>query len=112
MNLARLGNKYFNDQQPWKTRKEDPQRCATSLYLCAQILSSLSILLNPFLPFSTEKLWTILGQKEPLPSLDWEQGGRLRLGAGDPIGSPEILFPKIEDDVIEKQIERLHQGAG
>jgi methionyl-tRNA synthetase len=111
MNLARLGNKYFNDQQPWKTRKEDPRRCATSLFLCAQLLCSLSIIFDPFLPFSTEKLWKILGQKEPLSSLDWQQGGQFRLKAGDPIGSPEILFPKIEDEVIEKQIERLHRGG-
>ncbi|MFC1683352.1 methionine--tRNA ligase, partial [Candidatus Zixiibacteriota bacterium] len=111
ISLARLGNKYFNDQEPWKTRKEDSQRCATALYLCAQLLSSLSIIFNPFLPFSTEKLWKMLNQEETLPSLDWEQGGHMRLKAGDKIGPLEILFPKIDDDVIEKQIERLRQGA-
>jgi methionyl-tRNA synthetase len=111
MNLARLGNKYFNDQEPWRTRREDPQRCATTLHLCAQMLSSLSVLFNPFLPFSTEKLWKMLNQDEALSNLDWEQGGELRLGAGHRIGPLEILFPKIEDQVIERQIEKLRQGA-
>jgi methionyl-tRNA synthetase len=111
MNLARLGNKYFNDQEPWKTRKENPQRCATTLFLCAQMLSSLSILLEPILPFSTEKLWKMLNQEEPLDSIAWDQGGQLRLKPGDRIGHLEILFPKIEDDVIGRQVERLHQGA-
>ena len=111
MNLARLGNKYFNDQEPWKTRKENPQRCATTLYLCAQMLSSLSVILDPFLPFSTEKLWKMLNQEESLSGLDWEQGGELRLEAGHHIGSLEILFPKFEDQLIERQIEKLRQSA-
>ena len=109
--MARLGNKYFNDQEPWRTRKEDPQRCATALYLCAQMLSSLSVILNPFLPFSTEDLWEMLNQDESLSGLDWEQGGELRIRPGHPIGEPKILFSKIEDATIERQIERLHQGT-
>jgi methionyl-tRNA synthetase len=111
MNLARMGNKYFNDQEPWKTRKEDTKRCATALHLCAQLLCSLSVVFNPYLPFSTEKLWKMLNQEEPLDSLDWEQAGQLRLSPGDRIGSLEILFPKIEDAIIDKQVEKLKKGA-
>jgi methionyl-tRNA synthetase len=111
LNLARRGNKYFNDQEPWKTRKENPERCATTLHLCAQMLSSLSILLDPLLPFSMGKLHAMLNRTEPLSTLDWAEGGRLRLEAGDPVAEPHILFAKIEDEVIEEQIERLRQGA-
>jgi methionyl-tRNA synthetase len=111
MNLTRLGNKYFNDQEPWRTRKEIPRRCATTLYLCTQMLSTLSIILNPFLPFSTEDLWKMLNQAEPLSNLDWGQGGELRLPAGHPIGETKILFSKIEDATIDRQIERLRQAT-
>ena len=111
INLARLGNKYFNDQEPWRTRKENPRRCATTLYLCAQLLSSLSIILEPFLPFSAEKLRKMLNQEDSLSSLDWNQGGQLRLQPEHHIGSLEILFPKIEDQIIARQIEHLNQDA-
>jgi methionyl-tRNA synthetase len=111
MNLARLGNKYFNDQEPWKTRQENAARCATTLYLCAQMLSSLSVILDPLLPFSMEKLHGMLNQTEPLSSLPWEEGGKLRLEPGHPVAEPHILFAKIEDSVIAEQIERLHRGA-
>lgn len=111
INMARLGNKYFNDQEPWRTRKEDPQRCATTLYLCAQMLSSLSIILEPFLPFSAEKLWNMLNQEGALSGLDWNQGGQLRLRPEHQIGSLEILFPKIEDQTIAQQIEHLNQDT-
>jgi methionyl-tRNA synthetase len=111
MNLARLGNKYFNDQEPWKTRKANVQRCANTLYVCAQMLSSLSILLDPLLPFSMEALHGMLSQTEPLSSLAWEEGGRLRLKPGHAVAEPHILFAKIEDDIIEEEIERLRQGA-
>jgi len=111
LNLARLGNKYFNDQEPWKTRKDDTAHCATTLHLCAQMLSSLSIILDPLLPFSMEQLHTMLNRTEPLSAVDWSEGGKLRLQAGHPVSEPHILFSKIEDEVIEEQIERLRQGA-
>jgi methionyl-tRNA synthetase len=111
MNLARLGNKYFNDQEPWKTRKENSRRCATTLHLCAQMLTCLSIIFDPFLPFSMGKLWKMLNQEESLPGMDWEQGREFRLGGGQPIGPLDILFPKIEDRLIEQQIEKLRLGA-
>ncbi len=111
INLARLGNKYFNDQEPWRTRKEAPQRCAATLHLCAQMLSCLSLTLEPFLPFSMGKLWKMLGQDAPLAGMNWNQAGELQLKPGHPMGELEILFPKIEDAVIDRQIERLKQGA-
>jgi methionyl-tRNA synthetase len=111
INMARLGNKYFNDREPWRTRKEDPQRCATTLYLCAQMLSSLSIILEPFLPFSAEKLWKMLNQEGSLSGLDWNEGGQLRLQPEHQIASLEILFPKIEDQTIAQQIEHLNQDT-
>jgi methionyl-tRNA synthetase len=111
MNLARLGNKYFNDQEPWRTRNDDPGRCATTLYLCAQMLSTLSIIFEPILPFSAEKLCKMLNQDDPISSFAWEQAGELRLRPGHHIGTPQILFPKIEDQTIARQIELLQKGS-
>lgn len=104
MNLARIGNKYLADSEPWKTAKTDMSRTATILNLSLQIAGNLTIVLEPFLPFSTEKIRSFLN----LPKIDWEKLGSIDLlPEGHRLGKAELLFEKIEDDVIERQIQKL-----
>lgn len=104
MNLARIGNKYLADTEPWKLAKTDMERVATILHLSLQIAANLAIAFEPFLPFSSEKLRAMLGLK----SFDWKELGRTDLlKAGDKLGTPELLFEKIEDAAIEAQIQKL-----
>lgn len=104
MNLARLGNKYLADTEPWKTIKTDPDRVGTILNLSLQLTANLSISFGPFLPFSTEKLQRMLG----IEQLGWSHLGETELMAeGHSIERAELLFEKIEDDAIEAQLKRL-----
>lgn len=104
MNLARLGNKYLADTEPWKTIKTDPDRVGTILNLSLQLTANLSIAFGPFLPFSTEKLQRMLG----IEQLGWSHLGETELMAeGHSIEQAELLFEKIEDDAIEAQLKRL-----
>jgi len=118
MNLARLGNKYFNDTEPWHTRKTDPQACANTIHVSLQICASLSILMEPVLPFAAARLREMLRLEGVRPStpdgegaLGWDDAARPLLPEGHEIGRPEILFTKIEDEVIERQIARLEARA-
>ncbi|HOV36231.1 MAG TPA: methionine--tRNA ligase [Dysgonamonadaceae bacterium] len=104
MNLARIGNKYLADCEPWKTAKTDMSRTATILNLSLQIAGNLTIVLEPFLPFSTEKIRSFLN----LPKIDWEKLGSIDLlPEGHRLGKAELLFEKIEDDVIERRVQKL-----
>ena len=104
MNLARLGNKYLADTEPWKVIKTDPERVKTIMYISLQITANLAILLEPFLPFSMEKLREWLGTT----GLQWDAAGRSDLlSPGHVISSGELLFSKIDDTEIEKQIQKL-----
>ncbi len=104
MNLARLGNKYLADTEPWKVIKTDPERVKTILYVSLQITANLAILLEPFLPFSMDKLRGWLG----ISSLNWNAAGRSDiLAPGHVVSSGELLFSKIEDAQIEQQIQKL-----
>ncbi len=103
MNLARDGNKYFNDSEPWKTIKSDKQKCGTTLNVCLQTIYTLAELFYPVLPFSTEKLFKMLNSKP----VDWNDCGKSNLKEGHQLNQPEILFPKIEDEKIEAQINKL-----
>ncbi len=104
MNIARLGNKYLADTEPWKVYKEDTARVATVLNIALQITASLSIAMEPFIPFSAAKLAVMLGT-EPL---SWELlGSSDILPEGHVLGKPELLFEKIEDSVIEAQLAKL-----
>ena len=107
MNVARLGNKYLADEEPWKVIKNNPERVKTQMYVALQISSALSSLCEPFLPFTASKLGEIL--KTGLKNLSWEDVSTRNdlLPAGHQIGSAEILFAQIEDDDIQKQIEKL-----
>lgn len=104
MNLARIGNKYLADTEPWKVAKSDMARVETIMHLSLQIAANLAIAFEPFLPFSSEKLRKMLN----LNQFDWAQLGIIDLlKAGDKIGVAELLFEKIEDATIEHQIQKL-----
>jgi methionyl-tRNA synthetase len=104
MNLARIGNKYITDCEPWKVWKTDPKRCETILNICLQLTANLAIAFEPFLPFSSKKLREMLN----IDSFEWEQLGNTDLlKAGHQLGEPSLLFEKIEDDVIQKQLDKL-----
>ena len=103
MNLARAGNKYFNDSEPWKTIKSDKDKCSTTLYVCLQAIYTLAELMSPVVPFSSEKVFSILNSKKT----EWGHCGNENLKPGHNLNQPEIIFPKIEDEVIEKQMEEL-----
>ena len=104
MNLARLGNKYLADAEPWKLIKTDEERVKTILNIGLQIASNLAILAQPFLPFSSEKLFTMLN----LEVLDWDKAGTLNLlPLGHQLNEATLLFEKIEDSEIDAQIQKL-----
>ncbi len=104
MNLARIGNKYITDCEPWKVAKTDMERVKTILNICLQLSANLSIAFEPFLPFSSKKLRDMLNLKE----CNWDELGNTDiLPAGHQLGEPSLLFEKLEDDVIQKQIDKL-----
>ena len=104
MNLARIGNRYITECEPWKVWKEDPKRCETILNLSLQLTANLAIAFEPFLPFSSKKLREMLN----LADFDWNQLGQTDiLKPGHQLAEPELLFEKIEDEAIEKQLQRL-----
>ena len=104
MNLARIGNKYIADSEPWKVVKTDPERVKTIIYISLQLTANLAIAFEPFLPFSSEKLRKMLNME----SFEWNRLGRTDLlQVGHRLAKPELLFEKIEDDVIEAQVQKL-----
>ena len=104
MNLARLGNKYLADAEPWKVIKTDPERVKTIMNIALQITANLTIICEPFLPFSMEKLRGLIN----LGKLKWEYAGKSDLlTPGHIINIPELLFEKIEDDEITRQVDKL-----
>jgi methionyl-tRNA synthetase len=105
MNLARLGNKYLADEEPWKKIKENPERVKTQMYVALQIAAALQTLCAPFLPFTSNKLGKMLNINTGHWNLDIENNDLLP--AGHKIGAGEILFAQIEDDQIQKQIDKL-----
>jgi methionyl-tRNA synthetase len=107
MDLARSGNRYFNDSAPWESIKTDPARCATTLNTVLQLQVALAALMEPFLPFSAEKLWKMLNAPGSLREQRWGDIPNLRLSPDRPLGKREILFKKIEDNLIDNQIARL-----
>lgn len=106
MNVARAGNKYLADTEPWKLWKTDPERVATILNVSLQLCGTLAVIFEPFLPFMSEKLRDML----KLDSLSWDMAGREDLlPAGKQLGEAKILFEKIEDDAIQAQMDRLER---
>ena len=104
MTLARIGNKYLADTEPWKLAKTDMDRVATIMHISLQIAANLAIAFEPFLPFSSAKLRTMLG----MTSFKWSDLGRLDiLSSGTELGSAELLFDKIEDETVALQVQKL-----
>lgn len=104
MNLARIGNKYITECEPWKVWKTDQERVKTVLYISLQLVANLAIAFEPFLPFSSKKLRRLINMQ----SFDWSQLGNTQLlKAGHRLAEPELLFEKIEDEVIERQLKKL-----
>ena len=104
MNLARIGNKYLADAEPWKVIKTDPERVKTILNLSLQLVANLAIAFEPFLPFSSARLREMIA----MPAVEWDRLGALDLlAAGTQLGTPELLFEKIEDDAIAAQLQKL-----
>ena len=104
MNLARIGNKYIADEEPWKVIKTDPERVKTVINISLQLTANLAIAFEPFLPYSSAKLRDMIGMDE----LNWEDLGRTDLlPSGKQLAKPSLLFSKIEDDVIKFQMDKL-----
>ena len=109
MNLARAANKYFNDAEPWKTRKDNPARCSTSINICLQMMRSLAIIFEPIVPHIAGGIWTMLGRDRSATE-GWSSAGELRLEAGSTLGEAVILVQKVEDDVVDREIAKLGSG--
>ncbi len=120
MQLAREGNKYFNDREPWHTRESDPRACANTIHVSLQICAALSVLFEPVLPTAAAELRDMLNLSSVRSSLPgdnpddaagWDDAARPLLAEGHPLNDPDVLFEKIEDDEIEAQIEKLRDRA-
>ena len=106
MNLARIGNRYITETEPWKVWKTDPERVKTILHICLQLTANLSIAFEPFLPFSSARLREMLDMQD----FDWNQLGTMDiLAPGHQLGDPALLFEKIDDAVIEAQLQKLEE---
>jgi len=107
MNLARIGNKYLADNEPWKAFSINPKRVQTVLNISLQICANLSVVVRPFMPFTADKLCTLLN----MPQLNWDSAGRSdMLHEGHQLAASFMLFDRIEDEQIEKQVEKLHKS--
>lgn len=107
MNIARAGNKYLADTEPWKLVKTDPKRVETIMNISAQICANLAVVFEPFLPFMSRKLQNALG----IEQLNWCMAGNADIiPANRVLGKPELLFEKIEDNVVEAQIKKLQEA--
>lgn len=104
--LARVGNRYLTDQEPWKLIKTDQRKTGEILYDCLQLINGLSVLIEPFLPFTSEKIRSILNNAKDLA---W--GEQAELSPGHQLNKPELLFEKLEDDTIQQQIDKLIKNA-
>lgn len=111
MNLARLGNKYLADEEPWKTIKTDEERTKTIMYVALQISTALAVLSEPFLPFTSAKLKNMLNINNDKNALTWAEIStkEVLVEAGHNINKSELLFSKVEDEEIQKQLDKLHK---
>jgi methionyl-tRNA synthetase len=107
MNLARAANKYFNDSEPWKTARTDPARCATAINISVQLTRSLAILMSPIVPSSAERLWQMLRLSGKAATQSWDEAGALPIPDAHVLGTTEILFAKIEDETIAREVSAL-----
>jgi methionyl-tRNA synthetase len=110
MNLARAANKYFNDNEPWKTLKSDNERCATTLHIAIQVVRSLAILLEPVVPATAIKIWEYLNIRTTIKDDGWDSASDLRLVEEHKLNKSEILVNKIENKQIEEIMKFLEEG--
>jgi methionyl-tRNA synthetase len=110
MDVARSANKYFNDQAPWASVRQSPEKCATTLNICLNTCSMLAVLMEPVLPFSAEKLWKMLGHSGDVHQQAWDDIADLQLAVGHKSGELAILFRKMEEAEIQPEIERLQKA--
>jgi len=108
MNLARIGNKYFTDMEPWQSRKDDMETCGNTLHVCLQITAALSILFDPILP---NKMGELRSELNITGDISWDKVSGTILTSGSEINKGAILFEKIEDEEIDKQLEKLKERA-
>jgi methionyl-tRNA synthetase len=107
IDLARKGNKYMQDKEPWKKDETQQKSIDNTIHLCLQLTANLAILVNPFLPFTAKKLCHLMKVVDKM--LEWKNAGRIKLlSVGYTLRPPELLFRKIENDEIEKQVEKLN----
>ena len=107
MDIGRAANKYFNDQEPWRTAREDEAKCATTINICIHAVQTLAVLMVPLLPFSAEKAWRMAGHKDSVHEQLWDTAGEISMPAGHKLGKTTILFRKFEDSEIQPEIDRL-----
>jgi methionyl-tRNA synthetase len=107
MNLARTANKYFNDSEPWKTAKTDLARCGTTINVSLQVARALAILMQPIIPASSERIWKMMNLSGTAAAQSWDSATELLVADGHCLGTPVILFTKIEDKVIENELKDL-----
>lgn len=107
MNIARAANKYFNDNEPWKSLKSNPERCATTLHIAIQVVRSLAILLEPVVPATALKIWGFLNIKNTIMEDGWDSASNFLLKEGHQLNKPDILVNKIEDKQIDEIIKFL-----
>jgi methionyl-tRNA synthetase len=112
MNLARAANKYFNDSEPWKTAKSDRIRCGTTINVSIQLARALAVMMEPVIPFASEKIWTMIGLQGSVHDQAWDAAGELAVLDGHMLGKAEILFTKIEDETMEAEIAKVGQTEG
>lgn len=111
MNLARVANKYFNDSEPWKTIKTDKNKSGVSLNICVQFIKALGILLSPVIPFSSKKILDMLDISLVNGVNTWDSAGLISVNSGTKLNELQILFPKIEDETIAKEVAKLGHKA-
>src|SRR5690554_5964073 len=111
MNLARIGNKYLADEEPWHTVKTDEERTRTIMYVALQISAALAVLAEPFLPHTSQKLKDMLQLEKLASPLNWQSvvAEEVLMPAGHQVGESELLFAKIEDETIQKQLDKLEE---
>ena len=109
MDIARAANKYFDSAQPWKTRKTDFEACQTTLNICCRLIRTLAICFHPFIPFSSDKIWTMIGMDGNASDGHWHDAAKEIDLAGIKLGKTEIIFKKIEDEELQPEIERLEK---
>ncbi|MCS4541316.1 MAG: methionine--tRNA ligase [Euryarchaeota archaeon] len=109
LEIARVGNKYINDKEPWKTIKTNPEIAANALFVSIQITKALAILLEPFLPFTAEKIWSLLNQPGSIHEQTWEEALN-QIPSGHKIMEPTILFNKVDETSIRKMREKLERA--